>query len=127
MRRDAGRGPTRARSYWAGADLLVTVFGDGFLPAEKTLLSQGREATALAYRSAIQHALRNAMCEEAQRVMGRRVIAAMGCAHHDPDLLVELFVFAPENGRPGGGRTAEGDAGALPASPDAHDGHAAPA
>jgi hypothetical protein len=95
MRRDAGRGPTRAKTQWAGPDMLVTVFGDGFLLSEKTLLSHGLEGVAMAYRGAIQHTLREAMREEVERTTGRRVVAAMGCAHHDPDLMAELFVFEP--------------------------------
>jgi Na+-translocating membrane potential-generating system (MpsC) len=98
MRRDAGRGPTQAKSHWAGPDLLVTIFGDGFLLSEKTLLANGLEGVAMAYRGAIQHTLRQSMCDEVERATGRRVIAAMGCAHHDPDLMAELFVFEPADG-----------------------------
>jgi hypothetical protein len=119
MRRDAGRGPTRAKSHWAGPDLLVTIFGDGFLLSEKTLLDNGLEGVALAYRGAIQQTLRDAMRAEVERTTGRHVIAAMGCAHHDPDLMVELFLFEPLNDRSGGDRHAEGDAGMAPVSPDA--------
>lgn len=117
MRRDVGRGPTRAQSHWAGPNTLVTIFGDGFLRSEKTLFSHRRDGVAMAYRGAIQGTLREAMRDEVERTMGRTVIAAMGCAHHDPDLIVELFVFEPENGRSGGDRFAGGDAGVLPASP----------
>jgi hypothetical protein len=119
MRRDAGRGPTRAKSYWAGPDVLLTIFGDGFLLSEKTLLDHGLEGVAMAYRGAIQQTLREAMREEVERTTGRRVIAAMGCAHHDPDMMVELFFFDPSQVRSGGDRVANGDAGVGPASPDA--------
>jgi Na+-translocating membrane potential-generating system (MpsC) len=119
MRRDAGRGPTRAKTYWAGSDILLTIFGDGFLLSEKTLLEHGLEGVALAYRGAIQQTLRDDMRAEVERTTGRRVIAAMGCAHHDPDLMVELFIFEPFQARSGGDRFADGDAGVRPASPDA--------
>jgi hypothetical protein len=119
MRRDAGRGPTRAKTYWAGSDVLLTVFGDGFLLSEKTLLDHGLEGVAMAYRGAIQQTLRDAMRDEVERTVGRRVIAAMGCAHHDPDLMVELFIFERVQDRSGGDRFADGDAGVGPASPDA--------
>jgi len=36
------------------------------------------------------------MCREVEQVMGRKIVAAMGAAHHEPDLMVEVFVFAPE-------------------------------
>jgi hypothetical protein len=119
MRRDAGRGPTRAKSYWAGPDVLLTIFGDGFLLSEKTLLEHGLEGVALAYRGAIQQTLREDMRAEVERTTGRRVVAAMGCAHHDPDLMIELFLFEPFQDRSGGDRFADGDAGSRPAFPDA--------
>jgi hypothetical protein len=119
MRRDAGRGPTRAKSYWAGPNVLLTIFGDGFLMSEKTLLDHGLEGVAMAYRGAIQQTLREAMREEVEDTTGRRVVAAMGCAHHDPDLMVELFVFEPFKDRSGGDRVADGGVGVGPASPDA--------
>jgi uncharacterized protein YbcI len=94
LRREVGRGPTQAQSHWAGADVLVVLFGDVFLRSEKTLLSHGEEEVAMAYRGAIQHAVREAMRAEVELVVGRKVIAAMGCAHHEPDLMAEVFVFA---------------------------------
>jgi uncharacterized protein YbcI len=119
LRREVGRGPTQAKSYWAGDDLLVTMFGDVFLRSEKTLLTHGQEDVAMAYRGAIQHALRQELRAEVERVVGRPVIAAMGCAHHEPDLMAELFVFEPQgrDDRPGGTPPNEGDAGRRPASP----------
>jgi hypothetical protein len=65
----------------------------------------------MAYRGTIQQTLRQAMREEVERTTGRRVIAAMGCAHHDPDLMVELFVVESLDDRSGGDRFAEGAAG----------------
>jgi uncharacterized protein YbcI len=119
LRREVGRGPTQAKSFWAGDDLLVTLFGDVFLRAEKTLLRHGQEDVAMAYRGAIQHALRQELRAEVERVVGRKVVAAMGCAHHEPDLMAELFVFEPQGrvDRPGGTPPNAGDAGRRPASP----------
>jgi uncharacterized protein YbcI len=119
LRREVGRGPTQAKSYWAGDDLLVTLFGDVFLRSEKTLLTHGQEDVAMAHRGAIQHALRQELRAEVERVVGRTVVAAMGCAHHEPDLMAELFVLEPQGrlDRPGGTPPNEGDAGRGPASP----------
>ena len=98
---------------------MLSVFGDGFLLSEKTLLSHGLEAVALGYRGAIQQTLRDAMCDEVERATGRRVIAAMGCAHHDPDLMAELFVFEPPTDRLEDERFAKADSGAVPGSASA--------
>jgi hypothetical protein len=99
--------------------MLVTLFGDGFLLSEKTLFSHGLEGVALAYRGAIQQTLRDAMREEVERATGRRVIAAMGCAHHDPDLMAELFVFGPPTDRSEGEPFARADSGSAPGSASA--------
>ena len=78
LRREVGRGPTQAKSFWAGDDLLIALFGDVFLRAEKTLLTHGQEDVAMAYRGAIQHALRQELRaevrpeNEAVRMMNRR-------------------------------------------------------
>jgi hypothetical protein len=93
LHRKAGRGPTRAKSYWAGEDVLVVVLGEGFTDVETTLVERGRAETALAYRHAVQAALEGDMSAEVERLTSRRVVATMSCAHHDPDLLVEIFVL----------------------------------
>ena len=93
LHRRAGRGPTRAKSYWAGADLLVVVLGEGFTDVETTLFERGRAETALTYRHAVLAALEAEMSAEVERLTSRRVVATMSCAHHDPDLMVEIFVL----------------------------------
>jgi uncharacterized protein YbcI len=39
-----GRGPTNARSYFAGPDTLVCTLEDSLLPAERTMVEMGRES-----------------------------------------------------------------------------------
>jgi uncharacterized protein YbcI len=93
LRHEAGRGPTQAKTHWAGDDLVVVMFGGGYTTAERTLWSQGRHETTREYRLAIQDALRGQMCEEVERRLGRRVVASMSAFHHEPDLIAEIFVL----------------------------------
>jgi hypothetical protein len=41
-------GPTQAKSYWAGDDILLVVLGDGLTDVERTLSEKGRGRLALA-------------------------------------------------------------------------------
>jgi uncharacterized protein YbcI len=94
-----GRGPTQAKSYWAGHDILLVVLGDGFTDVERTLSEKGRGRLALAYRSAVQETLEDEMRAEVERLTGRRVVAALSSVHQDPDLILEIFVLEGLDGR----------------------------
>jgi hypothetical protein len=98
LRERGGRGPTRAKTYWAGDDTLVVLFGDCFTRAEKTLWAAGAEDTATRYRSTVQDVLAVEMRAEVERALERKVLATMGCAHHEPDLMAQIFVLEPANG-----------------------------
>jgi uncharacterized protein YbcI len=95
----AGRGPTQAKSYWAGDDILLVVLGDGFTDIERTLSERGHGRLALDYRSAIQEALEAEMRAEVEKLTMRRVVAAMSSLHKDPDLIVEVFMLEGLDGR----------------------------
>jgi uncharacterized protein YbcI len=94
-----GRGPTQAKSYWAGDDILLVVLGGGFTAVERTLSEKGRGRLALAYRTAVQETLEDEMRAEVERLTGRRVVAAMNAVNRDPDLILEIFVLEGLDGR----------------------------
>jgi uncharacterized protein YbcI len=100
LRERGGRGPTRAKTYWAGDDTLVVLFGDCFTQAEKTLWAAGAEDTASRYRSTVQDVLAVEMRAEVERSLARKVLATMGCAHHEPDLMAQIFVLEPADHSP---------------------------
>src|SRR4051812_13701006 len=49
-----GRGPTRARSYFAGPDLLVCALEEALLPAERRLVDLGDDARVRDTRTSFQ-------------------------------------------------------------------------
>jgi hypothetical protein len=98
LRLRAGRGPTEAKSFWAGDDTLLVLFVGGYTKAERTLLEHGRTHMALAYRHAVQGALEREMCAEVEQVTGRTVSTAMGCAHQEPDVVAQVFLLEPLGG-----------------------------
>ena len=113
MRDGTGRGPSAVRCHWAGPDVVLALFGDGFTRAEETLVRSGREAAALHYRGALQEALRDQMSSEVARSTGRGVTAVMSCARSDPDLIAEIFLLEP--GEPGPAEAGPRGAGMMPA------------
>jgi hypothetical protein len=98
FRHRAGRGPTQAKSFWAGDDALLVLFGGGYTKAEKTLWDQGRPDTALAYRHAVFDALEGDMRKVVETAVGRRVDAVLVSAHHDPDVMAAVFLLEPLGG-----------------------------
>jgi hypothetical protein len=114
FRHRAGRGPTQARSFWAGEDALLVLFGGGYTKAEKTLWEQGRPDTAVAYRHAVFEALQDEMREVVESSIGRTVVAVLATAHHDPDVMAAIFLLEPLGGS-GSAEAGRWGAGASPA------------
>jgi hypothetical protein len=98
FRHRAGRGPTQAKSFWAGDDALLVLFGGGYTKAEKTLWDQGRFDTAVAYRHVVLEALEDDMRTVVQTSVGRAVVAVLASAHHDPDVMAAVFLLEPLGG-----------------------------
>jgi hypothetical protein len=115
FRHRAGRGPTKARSYWAGDDALLVLFGGGYTKAEKTLWSLGRPDTALAYRQAVLGTLEGDMRGVVETSVGRTVTAVLAAVHHEPDVMAAVFLLEPLGGR-GSAESGRWGAGESPAS-----------
>jgi uncharacterized protein YbcI len=90
-----GKGPTKARSYWAGDDMLVVLMGGGYTSAEETLYQGGRGSAVRDSRHAFEDVMEQRMREVIQGLTGREVIAFMSASHQSPDLTLEAFVLAP--------------------------------
>jgi uncharacterized protein YbcI len=88
-----GRGPTRAKAFWAGDDALLVLFSDVYTRAEKTLWAQGQLETARAYRQAVLDTLENNMRSVVEETVQRPVTTVMTCAQHDPDVMAVVFLL----------------------------------
>ena len=91
-----GRGPTKARAYWAGPDVLTVVLEDTLAPAERSLVQMGEHERLRELRSFFQSASLKEICEPVERLTGRKV-RAFGSAidTHVDGLSVETFVLHP--------------------------------
>jgi uncharacterized protein YbcI len=92
-----GRGPTAARTHWAGPDTLICVLDDTLTPAERTLVKMGEHQRLRDMRLFFQYAALRDFCEPIEQITGRKVRAF----HSSTDTAaegqsVEVFVLHPE-------------------------------
>ena len=91
-----GRGPTRARTFWAGPDLLTTVLEDTLTQAERSLVELGEHERLRDSRTFFQYATTRQFCDPVERITGRTVRAFVsGIDTQVEGLSIESFVFHP--------------------------------
>ncbi len=91
-----GRGPTRARTYWAGEDVLISVLEDTLTPAERNLVNMGEHQRLRDTRMFFQYATVREFCEPIERLTGRRVRAFLSAMDSEVDgLSAETFILHP--------------------------------
>ena len=92
-----GRGPTKARTNWAGSDTVVTVLEDTLTPAERNLVRLGEHQRLRDLRMFFQYASVKEFCEPVERLTGRRVKAFHSSIDTEVDgMAVEVFVLHPD-------------------------------
>ena len=92
-----GRGPTRARTNWAGSDALVCILEDTLTPAERNLARMGEHQRLRDTRMFFQYATLKEFCEPVERITGRTVRSFQSSVDTKVEgLSCELFIFHPE-------------------------------
>ena len=71
-----GRGPTNARSYFAGPDTLVCTLEDSLLPAERTMVEMGEDQHVRESRMFLQVATSDRFIAAVEELVSRKVSAA---------------------------------------------------
>jgi uncharacterized protein YbcI len=99
-----GRGPTKVRSHFAGADILVCLLENTFTPAEKSLQGMGEHQRLRETRLFFQYASAGQFTDAVLRTTGRRVRSFISGIDTDTDIACELFVL--ERDAPGQARSA---------------------
>jgi uncharacterized protein YbcI len=89
-----GRGPTRAKTYYAD-DLVVCLLRGGYSRVEQTLLEGGRGASVIQQRMEFQELMRERFGAVIEDATGRRVIGFMSGNQQDPDIMCEVFILDP--------------------------------
>jgi uncharacterized protein YbcI len=94
-----GRGPTNARSYFAGPDALVCTLEDSLLPAERTMVEMGEHQRVRESRMFLQVATQEQFVAVVEGLTGRKVRAFASAIDPAPGVVFEVFSFEPETAR----------------------------
>jgi uncharacterized protein YbcI len=92
-----GRGPTKARTDWAGNDTLVVVLEHTLTHAESNLVRMGEHGRLRDTRTVFQYAHVREFCDPIEDITGRKVRAFVSGIDTEVDgLSTEMFVLHPE-------------------------------
>jgi uncharacterized protein YbcI len=92
-----GRGPTKSRVHFAGADTLVVVLEDTMTVRERNLAALGEEEPLREYRLVLTRALEDRFRSIVERAIGRRTVAFVSGFDTVRDVAVEVFTLTPES------------------------------
>jgi uncharacterized protein YbcI len=101
LRECTGRGPTRARTHFSD-DLVTVVIEDLLTKAERKLTETGQRDLVLQTRRIFQETMADDLTDAVETITGRRVLAFLSANHVEPDIAIESFVLAPQDGGPVG-------------------------
>ena len=102
-----GRGPTSARTHWAGPDILVTLLENTLTPAERNLVAMDEHQRIRDTRAFFQYATVHEFCQPVEDITGRVVRAFHSSIDTRRDgQSAEVFVLYPQ-GREGPSRATE--------------------
>ncbi len=104
-----GRGPTRARSNFAGPDVLVCVLEDVLLPAERKMVAMGQQERVRDSRTSFQAATAEEFVTEVEHITGRKVRAFASGIDPNNDVAFETFYFRPSGSDGDGNGALPGD------------------
>jgi uncharacterized protein YbcI len=88
-----GRGPTHARSHYAGPDMIVCALEDTLTPIERTLVAIGEHRRLRDIRALFQHTAEGTFRSAVEEITGRKVVAFSSGFDTRADVATEVFVF----------------------------------
>jgi uncharacterized protein YbcI len=90
-----GRGPTKARTHYAGPDTLVATIQNSLTPAERAMLALDEHQRVREIRMFFQHASERDFTDAVEQITGRKVWAFVSGMDTDKDVAAELFYLEP--------------------------------
>ncbi len=94
-----GRGPTKARTNFAGPDTVVATLEDSLTPAERNLARLGEHQRLRDMRMFFQHASEEQFCAAVEEITGRKVWAFVSGIDTSKDVSTEVFYLEPDGVR----------------------------
>jgi uncharacterized protein YbcI len=91
-----GRGPTKARTAFAGPDTLICTLENSLTPAEQSLVRMGEFQRLRDVRLFFQHATEDQFRGKVEELTGRKVRAFISGMDVEKDVAAEIFYLEPE-------------------------------
>jgi len=91
-----GRGPTRARTNYAGPDALLCVMEDALLPAEHAMVQMGESFRVQESRMFFQGATSARFIEAVEHITGRTVHSFTSATDPQTAVVFEIYTFEPQ-------------------------------
>jgi uncharacterized protein YbcI len=91
-----GRGPTEARTNFAGPDTIVATLEHSMTPAEQSLAQLGEHQRLRDVRLFFQYAREQDFRSSIEAITGRKVRAFISGTDTKTDISAEVFYFEPE-------------------------------
>lgn len=92
-----GRGPNKARTEFAGPDIVICSLEDTFTPAERSLSEMGEHQRLRDTRMYFQAATADRFREIIERVTGRKVRAFISGLDAEADVCSEVFYLGEDH------------------------------
>jgi uncharacterized protein YbcI len=86
-----GRGPTKARTHYAGPDTLICTIQNSLTPAEVNLIELGEHQRVREIRMFFQHASDDEFRNTVEEITGRKVWGFVSGIDTDKDVSSEVF------------------------------------
>jgi uncharacterized protein YbcI len=93
-----GRGPTRARTEYAGPDALICIMEDALLPAERAMVEMGEAHRVQESRLFFQSATADQFIAAVEELTQRKVRAFASATDPIAGVVMENYVFVPLDG-----------------------------
>jgi uncharacterized protein YbcI len=93
-----GRGPTRARTNFAGSDIVVCTLRDTLTPAERNMVKLGEDQRLRDVRMFFQYASEEQLRTVVEEITGRKVVAFVSGLDTGQDVATEVFYLEPQEG-----------------------------
>jgi uncharacterized protein YbcI len=90
-----GRGPTRARTNFAGPDTVISTLENSMTPAERSLVEMGEQQRLRDVRLFFQAARAGDFRDTVERLTGRRIRAFVSGIDTMADVSSEVFYLIP--------------------------------
>ena len=90
-----GRGPTKARTDYAGADIVVSTIQNSLTPAERNMVALEEHQRVREIRMFFQHASERDFTSTVEEITGRKVRAFVSGIDTDRDVSTEVFYLEP--------------------------------